>query len=521
MNDIVFNSFEFKDNLFTKLNTEITKSNQQISYIANGGVNRGESYRNAISKFTSNLSHGLDENTEYNWNEILYVTNELSTSQYMFSNLMEYDEFESFILMIKKYNKLSIYKKLFKIYFNYYNTLNTEGSMPLFKMYLKSILRNYNGNNKYLKTLISLKDYIFDDLIILLDKYNNGFELLKQDLKLEESYEFTKAILNLKIIQELKLLEYDESKEEVFSTIIHSQDMFFTDGFTLKEYVAKYLIERSIEEEKPFPNWQLFILKLMGDPRSTGIYATAMGSWNIIGTDLKDFFIKTLSQDDLKLFLEVLSDSVSDTNYHYRKAFWMQFLDKVIFTKIIMGSDAFNNISDSLHKNFDLNNESYAKLTGNHSQSAIYIDFGNIKVIEFTHNGSLRFFTDCPINLQQNKFSLTQMTPIKYIKKRLAHSGAKTYNWQQYALNIMNEEIHTNLNIEDIYIEEDRQKIYNYSKKNPQIINNSNSSNIVSVNTKICKKCNKTKNTNQFFKSKKAEYGYGYWCKECLSNKHK
>ena len=113
------------------------------------------------------------------------------------------------------------------------------------------------------------------------------------------------------------------------------------------------------------------------------------------------------------------------------------------------------------------------------------------------------------------------MTPIKYIKKRLAHSGAKTYNWQQYALNIMNEEIHTNLNIEDIYIEEDRQKIYNYSKKNPQIINNSNSSNIVSVNTKICKKCNKTKNTNQFFKSKKAEYGYGYWCKECLSNKHK
>jgi hypothetical protein len=169
----------------------------------------------------------------------------------------------------------------------------------------------------------------------------------------------------------------------------------------LKEYVVKCLIERSIEESRPFPNWQLFILKLIGDPRSTGMYATNMGSWNIIGIELKDFFIKTLSKDDLKLFLEALSDSVSDTNYHYRKAFWMQFLDKVIFTKIMIGQEAYRMINETMKDKFQLNNDSYGTLKGISSQSAIYIDFGVIKIIEFTHSGQVRGFTDCPIDLHK------------------------------------------------------------------------------------------------------------------------
>ena len=519
MDDIVFSNIEFKENLFDKLNIEINKSHEKIAYIADGGVNKGAIYQKAITKFTENLTHGLDEDNDFTWNEILYITNELSTSKYMFSNLIEYEEFESFILIIKKYKKLSIYKKLLKIYFNYYSTLNQKNTMSLFKIYLKSVLRNYQGKNKYLTNLIAIKDYIFTDLQTLLEYYNNDFDLIKEDIKLEDNYEFSKALLNLKIIQELKLLEYDEENNEIFSTILKRKDMFFSEGLSLKEYVVKYLIEIAYTEKKPFPNWQLFILQLVGDPRSTSMYSSTMGSWNIIGKDNKDFFIKTLSQDDLKLFLEVLSDSVSDTNYHYRKAFWMQFLDKVIFTKIIMGSDVFDNMSDSLHKSFDLNNESYAKLTGNYSQSAIYIDFGNIKVIEFTHNGSLRFFTECPINLHQVSFSLTELTRIN-IKKILAHSGATTYRWQQHALNTMNEELGTHLDIKDIYIDEDKNKINKYVKSIHKPLEKAKLSSKIDEDTQLCTKCVKNKNVSEFYKSKKDNRSYSKWCKDCL-DKHR
>jgi hypothetical protein len=128
-----YHDIEFGDNLFKNLNLSIIKSQQRISYIADGGVNKGQVYQRAIKKFEDELQKGLSENSLFTWYEILYITNELATSKRLFSTLMEYKELEIFILLIKKYKKLSIYKKLFHIYFNYYSTLNKEGAMTILK----------------------------------------------------------------------------------------------------------------------------------------------------------------------------------------------------------------------------------------------------------------------------------------------------------------------------------------------------------------------------------------------------
>jgi len=466
MTDHAPNNIEFGDNLFKNLNLSIIKSQQRISYIADGGVNKGQAYQRAIKKFNDELENGLSENSIFTWHEILYITNELATSKPLFNTLMEYEELETFILLIKKYKKLSIYKKLFNIYFNYYSTLNKKGAMTVLKMYLKSILRSYNGKNRYINNLITVKEHVFGKLPELLEHYGNDFEAIKVDMKLQDDFEFSKALLNLKIIQELKALKYDEDNQDVFSTIIDRKEMYFDKGLTLKEYVTKYLIDVVMKEKTPFPNWQLFILRLVGDPRSTAKYSATDGSWGIIGDERKEFFIRTLSKDDLKLFLEALSDSVSDTNYHYRKAFWMQYLDKVVFAKIMIGGDAYIGMNEEMSKKFKLSNDSYSMLTGNHAQSAIYIDFGKIKVIEFTHNGSVRFYIDCPINLHQKEFSSSHIiNDSSFLKRKIPHNGAKTYSWQQYALNTMNKELNTKLKIDDIRIPEDKAKLKAYKKK--------------------------------------------------------
>jgi len=464
----MYSDIEFNDNLFKNLSATIIKSKERISYIANGGVNKGQAYQEAIKKFENQLENGLNENTTFTWHEILYITNELTTNKRFFNILIEYEELETFILLIKKYKKLSIYKKLFNIYFKYYSTLNTEGSINVLKLYLKSILRSYNGKNKYINKLAHIKDLVFGKLPNLLEYYKNDYDNLKSDMKLQDDFEFSKAILNLKIIQELKSLQFDEEHQEIFSTIYNHKDIFFDRGLTLKEYVIKYLIKTAMHEKLPFPNWQAFILKLIGDPRSTAIHSTIMRSWDIIGEKRKEFFIKTLSKDDLKLFLEALSDSVSDTNYHYRKAFWMQFLEKVVFAKIMIGNNAYSTMSNSMREKFRFNNDSYGRLQGLSDQSAVYIDFGTLKVIEFTHSGQVRGFSECPINLHDKYYSTQDLVALQNKSSHLfsiKHASPRTYTWQETLLENLNNYLKTNVKKNDIEIPEDKAKRKAFNKR--------------------------------------------------------
>jgi len=468
MSAIEYSRIEFNDNLFVKLNLAISKSEQKIAYIADGGINRSEAYNQAIRKFSNNIEKGLSENNIFTWKEILYVTNELVVNRHLFDLLVEYEEFETFILLLKPYKKLSIYKKLFHIYFNYYSTLNSEKIVSVFRMYLKSILRTYEGKNSYINKLEEIKEHLFEGLPKLLEHYEGNFEIIEKDIKLQDSFEFSKALLNLKVVEELKALAFDEENRELFETIIERKEMFFDKGLSLKEYVAQYLIAVAMKQNEPFPNWQLFILRLIGDPRSTALHSATMRSWDIVGEEEKLFFIKTLSKDDLKLFLEALSDSVSDTNYHYRKAFWMQFLDKVVFAKIMISSDAYQTMNDTMKEKFKHNNDSYGTLQGVHNQSAIYIDFGVIKIIEFTHSGQVRGFEECPIDLHAKHYMTKDLVALEDHNSHIfseRHASPRTYTWQQVVLEYLNFYLNTNVTKNDVEIPVDREKRERYSKK--------------------------------------------------------
>ena len=496
--------------MFSKLKEVVAKYENKIKYIADGGIKKGEVYKRTIIKFKKDLEIGFDESSYYSSYEILYILNELFLDNQLFTILVEYEEVESFFSLVIKYKKISIYKKMFYIYFRYYSILKTENSLIFLTIYLKNILRNYDGKNRYIKQLVLVKSYIFGDLKGLLDYFDGDFDIVKQKLNLQNHFEFLQVLLNFKIIQDLEQLNYDEINHQLFNTIYNKKDIYFQDNFTLKEYVVKTFLDRAIKEQKPFINWQEFIIKLIGDPRSLTKFSHNMGSWDIIGQKRKEFFIKTLSKDDLKLFLEALSDSVSDTNYHYRKAFWMQFLDKVVQTKLMVGSDAYENLNSEMKKKFNTNS-SYSLLRGNHSQSAIYIDFGVIKVIEFTHNGKVRFYKQCPINLYQKEYSRENFLQYNNLIDEIVHNGASTYNWQKKVLNLLKKYIHIDVTLQDTYIDEDKNKIIKYAQSiQKHKIYKSNH------NTQKCIKCNKTKSVSEFYRSKKDNQNYSKWCKNCL-----
>ena len=171
----------------------------------------------------------------------------------------------------------------------------------------------------------------------------------------------------------------------------------------------------------------------------------------------------------MKLFLEALSDSVSDTNYHYRKAFWMQFLDKVVFAKIMIGEDAYRTINEKMKEKFKFSNDSYGRLqSAIHNQSAIYIDFGDIKIIEFTHSGKVRGFVECPINLHQKYYTNKELIALEKVDSHLfslIHSSPRTYTWQETLLGYLNDYLRTRVRKKDVEITEDKEKREVYMRR--------------------------------------------------------
>lgn len=509
---------EVSGNPFFNLSQVIEKYEKRIEYIASGGINRSINYQELINGFKKKIEKGIDLfETEVSLTELVYVANEMAVNKDFVKEILEYEEeFESILLLFQRYKKLSIYKNLLKTYFNHFSLLSeTPEKIKILEKYIKGFLFNYDGKNRLINHCKSEKENIFKPIDLLV-KHEYNVDKIQKQFSLLEDYEYILVMLNFKLIQRLESLYYDEKNEDLFKELIHRKDLFFRDNYTLKEYVVKHLLTRVMKEGGSFNNWQQFILEIIGDPRSSSIYSSNRSSWNRIGEDLKTFFIGTLSKEDLKLFLEQLSEKGDIKNYEYRKSFWMAFTEYVQFTKLMVGREVLSLLPPETQNKIKKDETCYATYNQN-EQSAIYIDFGKIKIIEYTHNGSVRGYSECPIKLSKHNYSQQELISYKYNVFTEPHLSPATYNWQEKVLIHMNNYLGTNVQMEDIYIEEDKNRTRRYSSYvNPNTQRTTYSNRTNDNDTKTCKLCGKTKNKDQFFNSKKQEYGYGNHCKECI-----
>ena len=512
---------EVSSNPFYKISEVIKKYEKSIEYIASGGINRTINYQSIINNFSKKLENGLDIfETNVSLTELTYVANEMAINKSFIKEILEYDEddFETILLFFQRDKKLGIYKNLLKLYFNHFSLLNKfPNKIKILEKYIKGFLYNYDGKNRLLNSCKNEKEFIFNPFNLLI-KYQNDIDNIQKQFSLLVDYEYMLIMLNFKLVQQIESLEYDEKKDDLFFEIIKRKDLFFKDNFTLKEFIVKHLLTRVVKEGGLYPNWQQFILEIIGDPRSLSIYNSNRTSWDKIGNELKTFFIGSLSKEDLKLFLEQLSEKGDIKNYEYRKDFWMAFTEYVLFAKLIVGRELLSLLPTETQRKIKKDETCYATYNQT-EQSAIYIDFGKIKIIEYTHNGSVRGYIECPIDLSKNFYAQQELIIDKNNVFTAAHLSPSSYNWQVKVLQQMNHYLGTNLQIEDIYIESDRKKRDRYSnyvntKISEPISKFVNKSSL--DDTKICKICGQRKNKDEFFNSKKQEYGYGSHCKECV-----
>lgn len=381
----------------------------------------------------------------------------LSLESNMTERVLQANRFMDFIeTAMKASDRLA--KPMLGFYYHKYSSLENSSQKIYITESLKLLLRNYTGRNPMILKAKQEPLISSGSLYALLDKYGNvDIKDIKKDLYLSEEDEFYQRLRLIKLLEEVQKLNMGENNPSLFQQIYEARDVAATNTRNMgEESVAILLTKCKNENAEITSEWINFILKVVGDPRSP----QTQYAWDRIGLDLKNWLISTLSQGDLIEFLGSITDGQGDEIYQYRKAFWMQFVKYVKHAKIMVSTDGLMMLRRSnpaMYERFNLNPTTYSKLDEK-ERSCIYMDFGSIKVIEGTHNATVRIYRECPIELSHRKYSYKDFTSA-YALDGFVHSNSSKYTWQNKMLNYINDKLHTKIRLKDILLPEDTKRI--------------------------------------------------------------
>lgn len=111
--------------------------------------------------------------------------------------------------------------------------------------------------------------------------------------------------------------------------------------------------------------------------------------WGLVEPEVKAMVLQWFAKEDLEHFFSLLQGSggVDDARLRY----WLRFVDQISYTRILMGSDAFNN-KELEFRNFRHRNAGrFGRLAGTQSQShanAFIMKIGDYYLVEFSATGN-------------------------------------------------------------------------------------------------------------------------------------
>ncbi|MFM8316488.1 MAG: EH signature domain-containing protein, partial [Deltaproteobacteria bacterium] len=117
----------------------------------------------------------------------------------------------------------------------------------------------------------------------------------------------------------------------------------------------------------------------LGDPR------ISPENWAGIEESATTRVIQWLSREDINFFFELLLRDKDDK--HGRKAFWLQYVDKVARSRALISKEDIRDHSVRLRE-MEEKGRSYGRLDGVNSSSSFILDFGRVVVVEFSEVGN-------------------------------------------------------------------------------------------------------------------------------------
>lgn len=427
---------------------------KNIQKLRIGNNTKPNSYENDI-KFFKREWLGNGYASPLNEIQIRSVSMYLMESKETFKLLIQRSSLMTrFLSLLSDATSIGNQKRLVQLFFQYYQVFK-KYSINV-REYMESMLSRFSGHNLLLN---EYKLYIVD--IFNPEKLIENMDLhqLVQKFAISSNSEYYRTLLILQLIKKVEALSPEEHDIELFNSIELHKDYMYDEHTHVGEFAVRKLIETMmISTDIDYAEWVTYIIELVGDPRTVSVTTAHNIPWSRVGEKYKDFIIRYLSREDLDLFLDVLGDNDPniDAIYQYRKKFWRNFGKYVQFTKLFITRHKFLELPDKMKRRFNGKNSAYSFISES-SKSCIYIDLGEIKVIEGTHNAKVRLYEDIPIDLSKYHFSYTDFYRTPKARDALIRSGEITHSysesgrWQGKVLNTIKQYKIIDIRLSDTY----------------------------------------------------------------------
>lgn len=435
---------------FSHLIESLNKNIQTLK--TGGGMQRPKEYEEHIRFFEREY---LASDFEYNFSDIelrsssMHLIENKTTFERLINNKKRFKDYSA---QLVSSDSIVNQKKAVSLFFQYFQLINKKNSEFIHSITM--MLQSYQGNQSLLKEYKTKLDYVLHPERLL--SHMKPSEAANT-LLISPSSEYYQTLIVLNLTKELNKLTLNEENQTLFSQLINHRDFLYNNELHIAEYTARSLIVKMmVNETQSFDKWVNFIIDIIGDPRTVGASASHTLPWSRVGEQYKSYLIRYLSREDLNLFLDVLGDNDRDIDkiYEYRKKFWKHFAPHVRFTKLFVTDKKYRNLPDDIRKRFKGNNTAYSFISDS-SRSCIYLDLGNIKVIEGTHNARVRIYSDVPIDLSKKHFDYTDFyrpaMSRSVITDEISHTYSEAGGWQNNVLDVLKRNMDININLSDTY----------------------------------------------------------------------
>lgn len=390
-----------------------------------------------------------------NKNDVLKLLIEKSKLNSLFNNISK---------QLKDDYKNIIAKKMLSLYYSRYFNFEYLSEKEGFYFYqlLTHLINNFDGKSMILLKAKENQYILSGDLHGAIKKYKE-LKTIGQELSLLESFEIYQCIKILFLIEKAKewrVNQWDKDVECVLEQILQHKNIMVEQRNLLEETVF-IILEKCKSVDKIIDNWLNFIFKNIGDPR----ILRHQNVWFRIGEEYYYWLRAKLSQDDVRAFLENMTDGQGDEVYQYRRQFWLQYIKHIQYSKIIMSGSGLNYLKDNnpeMYKKFQSYPESYSKFHKQTQRSCIFMDFGSFYVIEGTHNAKLRFYKDIPINLSKRNYDYKEFhsgEADNALLEDFTHYNSESYYWQNQVRCFIMDNFNIHVKLDGIILKEDKYRL--------------------------------------------------------------
>lgn len=387
-------------------------------------------------------------------NDVLQLLIEKSKLNSLFKNISKQLENEHKNIIAKR--MLYLY---YGRYFNFEYLPEKEGFY--FYQLLTHLINNFDGKSIVVLKAKQNKEILSGNLDKIIQKYGE-LKAISQELSLLESFEIYKRIqivFLLERVKEWKANQWDKGVENILEQILEYKNVVVGQRNLLEE-TAFLVLQKCKSVNNIIKNWENFLIKYIGDPR----IVRYKNKWLRVSKEYYEWIKCRLSRILARKFLTSMTDGQGDEIYQYRRQFWLQYVDHIQFSKIMINPTGIRFIErnhQDIIEDFQLNPEIHSKLN-DVNRSCILMDFGLFCVIEGTHNTKLRFYGEPPINLSQRRYDYNEFHMGKagdLLLQDFTHHNSYDYTWQNQARRYISDNFNINVKLEDIILEEDKHRL--------------------------------------------------------------